>query len=106
MQKASEILRAGKARIQDPKNWCKGTFMRDSEGKGFADGGLQSPVQWCALGAVMGSLGKGKDYLCRAARSLFISPWISPANVNDRLGHNCVMMMYDAAIKMAEEDGA
>jgi hypothetical protein len=104
MQKTSEILRAGKARIQDPKNWCKGTFMRDSEGRGFADEWRQSPVRWCALGAVMGSLGKGKDYLCRAARSLFISPGISPAYVNDHMGHNCVMMMYDAAIQMAEEN--
>lgn len=106
MQKASEILRAGKARIQDPKNWCRGTFMRDAEGRGFADGGLQSPVQWCALGAIMGAAWKGKVYLERAANALFIAPYCTPAYVNDHMGHNCVMMMYDAAIQMAEEDEA
>lgn len=79
------LVRA-KARIADPKNWC-----RDG------DNSYRPGETFCALLACKPGDGS-MTTLSNAARELFDR---SVIEVNDTLGHAAVMQVYDKAIDMA-----
>jgi len=106
-----KILRDAKAKIQNPENWTKGLYAKDSHGHPVPP---QNPaaVCWCALGAIKAITDNGRvedstaDFLYRAFdmnRKSF-SGAACPVDVNDRLHHQKVLELYDLAIKIAEEE--
>lgn len=104
--KTSEKLRAAKAKIADPANWCQLTFAMDANGEP-CDPRSGEAVQWCAIGAIDSFNWfdlSPEDYLRRASLELF-GAVVGAAN--DCLGHSAVMRVYDRAIEMAEaEEGS
>lgn len=100
---SADILRAARARIEDPKNWTQGDFAKLADGRG-ATSYDPDAVCWCAIGAVRAEAGLRDEvverYLVDAAQNHFSRR--SPAMVNDCIGHDAVLQMYDAAIAAAE----
>lgn len=92
-----EGLRQAKALIQDPSSWCQGSFGKDAHGHGVP---ANSPnaIRHCALGAMIRVRGGSWIALHRAAHQLFNT---TPSEVNDQLGHEAVMQMYDLAIELS-----
>ena len=107
-----EALRQARALIADPARWCQYEGARGRSGRGVDLLG-RSAVAWCALGAlerVCWRLGVGligpRERLDRAAKHVAKREYgSSPALVNDRLGHDAVLRMYDLAIGECEAAG-
>lgn len=87
---AKELIEA-KARIADPANWCV-DFVEKI--------GPDGQKQHCAIGAVRSTLW---PRLHEAALALFGA--YSAPTVNNTLGHDAVMRMYDHAIEQALKEG-
>lgn len=93
----ADNLRAAKALIENPKDWCRFTYT---------DGD-----RYCMLGALnkvvrLGNTGFGPEehLLQRARDQLFDS--IPLPDINDSLGHPAVMAVYSRAIELAEAEDA
>lgn len=101
MSYEANILRRAKARISDPKNWCKGELARDGYGcKACFDS--PNATSWCASGAILAEVGftaepSAGHFLAKAAGCDSI-PYI-----NDNGTHEDVMALYNRAIELAEE---
>ncbi len=87
-----EILRAAKAEIADPANWCQGRAKIDGRccaTRAFAQTapgeGIARDLAW--------------EFLLRAAMNAGFS---IPSRLNDQTDHATVMAMYDDAIALAE----
>lgn len=108
MNATVEALRIAKTRIADPDHWCQRSFARDASGE---DVGWYSQyaVKWCAEGALRATVGDAhevSDLLTAAAREVLgkaVSDIAPVPTVNDQLGHDAVMEMYDRAIEAAEK---
>lgn len=95
------ILERARKLISDPKNWIKGSYDNDE----FA------PQAWCATGALCYVLGKEPsevEYKCDVydllddeARRLHKR---RVNQVNDQLGHEATLALYDATIQLARGD--
>lgn len=89
-----EILKATKARIKNPKNWCKGKFRIGR--------------RYCAIGALNAERGlydsyirdNAYEYLVYASAQLGYGDSVTIAN--DVAGHKAVMKIYDRAIRNAK----
>lgn len=91
------ILRAAKARIADPKDWCIKKVVQHVDGR----------EQRCALGALWAADPKATAYG---------GPWRALQNAaaergygcfaaaNNKIGHDGVMRMFDRAIELAQQD--
>ena len=107
----TDILNEARATIADPERWVTGNYAVNQYGS-TAHPWDNHAVRWCAIGAIekvkvphqdwSGTAG-AKQTLRRAALDLFS---MSVPAVNDRLGHESVMSMYDHAIKSLEEADA
>lgn len=102
---SADILRAARARIEDPKNWTQGAFAKLADGRGTISHDPDA-VCWCAIGAVRAEAGTRDQaveyYLTWAALRHF---GVAGASVvNDCNGHASVLKMYDAAIAAAEAE--
>lgn len=101
---SADILRAARARIEDPKNWTQGAYARDAQGRGTR-GKAREAVCWCAYGALAASggneLGSDGFLLESAAEELFDADVV---DVNDKQGHAAVLQVFDAAIAAAEAE--
>lgn len=102
---SSHILRMAKALIQRPENWCQQAYALDAEGHRVPSNSPDA-VRWCAYGATMkanefnAGIDKPYHWLREAAMKLY---HVGPAYVNDGKNHLAVLMVYDLAIKLAEE---
>lgn len=112
--KSADILRSAKKLIENPENWCKGVYAKNSCGKTVS---YLSPdaTSWCAMGAILKMGGSEHEYrlLCTAALGMprclaftSINGSYSAASLNDACGHEVVMTMFDQAIFMAESEHA
>lgn len=103
---SADILRAARARIEDPKNWTTKAFAKDAKGNAVF-GDSDKAVCWCALGAVDAEI-RGvikidpAKYLFDVCGRLFDVDEVSI--VNDRFGHRAVLKLFDAAIAAAEAE--
>jgi hypothetical protein len=103
---SADILRAARARIEDPKNWTTGFFAKDAGGR-FVASRDECAVCWCALGALIAEADYVEErhsarFLFDASKSLFGEE--DATVVNDDLGHEAVLKLYDAAIAAAEAE--
>lgn len=97
--KPLEILVKARALISDKSKWTQVYCARDKLGVPCDVG--RNAVSWCAIGALAEIT---VDYceptsllnLSRASYLLFNKPLV---NVNDELGHEAIMDVYDFAIK-------
>lgn len=102
---SAKILRAARQRITDPKNWTRDAYARDEAGRDtYTNGDCDFAVCWCAYGA-LGAEGSGvltpeADILFQAALELYEK---GPVEINDALGHEAVLRVYDRAIEIAEQ---
>jgi len=95
-------LREAYELIKDPADWCQGTLAQLS-----ADG---SRMQRCAVGALSAAMATEEDraVLVEVAASLFpeqayrIFPPDVIWQVNDNVGHEAVMQMFEKAIVETE----
>lgn len=104
------ILVAGRAKIANPEDWTQGVLARDSRGVSIAP---ESPkaCTFCAAGAILSVCPEGMDTLSRyrhlwkkldsAALQLY---HVYVHDVNDLIGHEAVLRVYDHAINEISED--
>lgn len=101
---SADILRAARARIEDPKDWFQGWYAATAEGKSTGTKSADA-VCWCAYGALIcaGSHEKSPEavILEKQARRLFRKDLI---DTNDKAGHAAVLKVFDAAIAAAEAE--
>lgn len=99
-----DILRAARARIEDPKHWCQQMEAVDAEGN-TTRVYSETAIRWCAMGTLYaeGYAEEALDMLYVAAEELGHS---GPADLNDDTDHTTVMRMYDKAILFAEDAAA
>lgn len=100
----ADILRAARARIEDPKNWTSDWYAKAADGEKVASTDVKATC-WCALGAMesAGASERGPEgmLLEASAQALFSRDII---DVNDEFGHGAVLKVYDAAIAAAEAE--
>lgn len=112
----AEILRAAKAKIEDPVNWLVEEEACDDMGTPVPPADYDA-CQWCAMGALNAIEWRVNpdytgpyDYLEQAALEMGFQSkghLVPPAHLNDTAGHSAVMAMFDRAIALAEqEEGA
>ncbi len=104
-----EILIAARELIADKSRWTQGTLARNVEGNPEHCVQGKTAVCFCAAGAVM-HCATGEDEeewigawsaLDAAAFSLYGGRDV--AGVNDKLGHEAVLKVYDHAISNCED---
>jgi hypothetical protein len=116
MTTAKNTLIKARALIADPARWTQNALARDAHGDSHPQAHPQSnniswdglrgddpqACSWCAIGAVQhvepSSL-KALKLLDEAAETRY---GLSTANVNDVLGHEAVLEIYDHAIEEAQ----
>lgn len=102
---SADILRAARARIEDPKNFCTGNYATDSKGRTVRPTSRKA-ARWCAYGALRAeeAVIDGPESKLLDTASIDLFDCVSPATVNDKLGHAAVLQMFDAAIAAAEAE--
>jgi hypothetical protein len=99
--KTSEFLKKAKEKILDPSHWCSGVYAEDNAGNSID---VKSPkaTRWCAYGAI-DSMDVVDTYADRILSNSSIRLYhMELASVNDSLGHEAVIKIYDAAIATAK----
>lgn len=100
----ADILRAARARIEDPKNWQQGWYASTADGRRTM-GSDPDAACFCAYGALdnagASESGEISALLEAAAVRLFNQDLI---DVNDQEGHAAVLQVFDAAIAAAEAE--
>ena len=101
----AEVLRAAKAKIEDPEHWCKYSYACDADGNSIASSDPEAQ-SWCGMGAVfsLSSLGPKRHAISCLQKAALEHEHVSIDVLNDHSGHESVMKMYDRAIEFAEED--
>ena len=91
-----EKLIEARDRIKDQKNWCQGVGARTERGNRTT---TNSPfaTQWCAVGSLIRS-GLDGEQLSLLSISMYGKVL---TGVNDYLGHEAVMKVFDRAIQEA-----
>lgn len=99
---SADILRAARARIEDPKNWMRNWYALLPSGRPTR-GNDPDACCWCSLGALQasGSCDTSPEaaLLDECAIEMFGEDII---DVNDGLGHGAVMEVFRVAIETAE----
>jgi hypothetical protein len=104
MKQIAELLVQAKNKIADRSRWTTRYLARDKAGVPVCS---NSPLatSWCAYGAVLLSSDAALETLaCAALKEAAINLFGRlPIHVNDILGHEAVMQMYDHAIQQAQK---
>lgn len=102
-----EVLEQARDLLSNKARWTQDYFARD-EGDCVVSTTSRAAVCWCAFGAVEKVTGQCEPtsfgpnaFLCSAASELFPISEGNPAIVNDRLGYEATMQMFDRAIELA-----
>lgn len=99
MKTEAQKLREAKALISDPKRWCQGSYGKTADGE-ITLAKDPKAVAWCAVGACK-KVGAMSSILLAAADVLCEE---SDIYVNDTLGHEATLEMFDLAIELAEKE--
>lgn len=103
MAKPVDVLRAARAIIAEREHWTTGEMARNAEGNS-CPWGSRDAVRFCALGAIRrvvrdpGDVIDACAVLHAAARALYPEKASFVTEVNDQLGHEAVLAMFDRAI--------
>lgn len=100
-----ETLKAARELISDPDRWTTKASARDAEGR-HVHACDPDAVSWCALGAIVRSVGTrddlhDNDYASNAAIRLsnaLTRDDSRVATVNDEQGHAAILALFDKAI--------
>ena len=99
-----EILKAARARIEDPARWTYKAFAVDEYG-GILAAWNEKAIRWCSWGAVIVESGSDATARADAVRALHAAAnslgSTSAAEHNDR-GHEHALAMFDLAIAALE----
>lgn len=106
-----EILRAARAQISHPANWCQFEDALSIEGM-VVPCHDEDACRWCSLGATAAVAGaicpeaekKADGYLASAAHEMGFTGNGAVADLNDNTDHATVMKMFDRAIALAEKE--
>jgi hypothetical protein len=103
----AELLRQARALIEDKRRWTYGVYARDRYSRHVWPDS-EHAVRWCALGALrrverawslpFNACIRALDKAC-----LELYADCSVEDVNDKLGHDAVLAMYNHAIELSEE---
>lgn len=109
----TDLLRRARRRITDPARWCQRTYAADAQGYGRRASD-RTATRWCAVGALQAESYHAAGLVVREAhRRLNGAAELPEAPnaegvpiryqrvewVNDHLGHDAVLEVYDAAIR-------
>lgn len=104
-----EILIEARALIADKSHWTHEVFANTSNGIPVLPNSHRA-TKWCAIGALRKIVGDdsnslhGIDSPIRQLNLVALDLYqMNIANVNDRLGHQSVLKVYDLAIKTSGE---
>lgn len=102
-----DLLVGARELLADPSRWTQGATARDQNGHPVLPR-EEEAVQWCARGAFlcMEARLKVPKLSCRRALALleesaFSTEGTGIVAINDKLGYDKVLAMYDEAIRMA-----
>lgn len=98
---AYDILTEAQERIRDPQQWAQGHYAYTKTGRA-CDYAAKGAVCWCAMGTLYKSRATKRVHTCiqEAADGMFSRAVIG---INDILGHDAVMRMFDRARELAKE---
>jgi len=109
---ALDILTAAYAIVIDPAKWTQGSRARDKAGNNVCTFD-KAAVCFCTVGAIEKVAGPrnsmdrahadARGYLSRVANAEF---YRSPISVNDEIGHDFTLLMFEKAIELAKEEAA
>lgn len=99
---AAELLRAAKAKIEDPEHWCQGSYACDENGNGTYSRDSRAH-SWCAVGALF-SMAQNFSVTSNLRMAALEQGYRSISYLNDESTHENVMKMYDRAIEFAEKE--
>ncbi len=103
---SADILRAARARIEDPKNWTKNVLARDTRGREVPADDPRA-CRWCAYGALIAegkSITSDEGHLLRVASRSAFNIGVPCVNDDDDKGHPAIIQVFDAAIAAAEAE--
>lgn len=98
-----DILRAARAKIENPENWCQGVYFASASGERVAPWAAE---RWCATGAVWAVVGTGAEKYHERGPALHAlcdaigGEW--QTDYNDTHTHAEVIAMFDRAIEAEE----
>jgi hypothetical protein len=92
-----EILKAARAKIEDPERWTTGMYARNREGLPIPSNDRVA-CKWCAHGAMMAVTDDDDPDYYKAINALSNVCGGSPANFNDSHTHAEVLDAFDQAI--------
>ncbi|HVI40738.1 MAG TPA: hypothetical protein VM577_08760 [Anaerovoracaceae bacterium] len=102
-----EILKKAKEKISDPANWCREMIAQKADGTAAYNKDPEA-CKWCAAGAIWSShedSGLTRDafqFMTKMIPELQETKLQSIFEVNDVLGHEAVMNLFDLAISKLE----
>jgi hypothetical protein len=110
----AEILKAARAKIEKPENWCQGHYAENAEGETVSYLS-DSACRLCASGACAifsGSIGASGEVvrLLRVSALEILGATHAPEHkyppvyINDNTDHPTVMAMFSGAIALAEQE--
>lgn len=89
------MLAEARALILDPAAWCQGEYALDKDGETCL---ISQGVRFCAIGALVRAgcgFSDEKERLNKIAVKMY---GMSLMGVNDSLGHEAVISVFDAAL--------
>lgn len=101
-----ENLIAARAKIADPKDWIRGSHAEDESGCSIA-ANSEKACKYCGVGALLAVSPPGHEnlfedsYLALVASAEALYSHTNVAKVNDVLGHEAILKIYDHAINSA-----
>lgn len=106
-----ENLIAARAKIADIKNWGVGRYAQDASGHPVASSSERA-FKYCGVGALLAvwpPAPKNDNLFADSLRALIASAETLYSNdnvgtVNDTLGHEAILKVYDHAINNASEE--
>lgn len=111
ISKTTANLMRAKAVIENPANWCQGTVV-DEKGRVCALGALYYKVhdypntEWPQIEDDLKYLRVAATQEAQSRPHYTRVPLGSPACVNDQMGHEAVIRMYDKAITLSMQQEA
>jgi len=105
MNDVTNLLEDARSRTADPARWTQGALARDGAGISCNYPGSGDPVCWCALGSLYRSVetlyANRKTHLAANLEMVVAALRLyqrTIAKVNDDLGHEATLKMFDDAI--------
>lgn len=97
---ALEILTQARELLSNKARWTQGVYARNEEGKEVMSVDKDA-LCWCAIGAIKKA--SKLTWIGNEATNYLFRVRTDPVKVNDVLGYEATMEMFDDAIELAKE---